>query len=66
MHSDNGIFVSDQFRLDCDNKHQEQYFSGVGAQHHNARSERLIQTIMYMAITFMVHSSYHCAYHGDD
>ena len=38
INSDTGIFVFDQFRLDCDNKHQEQSFFGVGAQHHNARA----------------------------
>ena len=48
MHSTNGIFASDQFYLECDNKHQEKYFSGAGAQHQNERSERAIQTIMYM------------------
>ena len=59
MHSDNGIFVSDKFRLDCDKKHQEKYLSGVGAHNKNARSEREIKTIMYVAGTFMVHSSLH-------
>ena len=38
MHSDNGIFASSQFRLDCDNKNQEQYFSAVGSQNQNARA----------------------------
>ena len=28
-HSDNGIFASDLFRLECDNRHQEQYLSRV-------------------------------------
>ena len=37
MHSDNSIFVSDQFHLDCDNKHQDQSFYVVGAQHQNSR-----------------------------
>ena len=31
MNSDNSFFASGQLRLDCDNKNQEQYFSGVGA-----------------------------------
>ena len=30
MHCDNGIFASDQFHLECNNKHQDQYFSGFG------------------------------------
>ena len=66
MHSDNYIFEYDQFRLDCNKKHQEQYFYGVGAQHHNARVERSIQNIIYMARTFMIHSSLHWKYHGED
>jgi hypothetical protein len=36
-----------------------QLFSGVGTQHQNARAERAIQTIMYMAQTFMVPASLH-------
>ena len=49
LHSDNGIFTSDVFRTDCDDKGQTQSFSAVGAQHQNAMAERAIQTIMYMA-----------------
>ena len=56
-HSDNGIFVSEAYRKDCEGKGQIQSFSGVGAQHQNSRAERPIQTIMYMAWTFMIHSS---------
>ena len=66
MHRDNGIFASSQFRLDYDNKHKEKYFSGVGAQYQNSRLERSIQTIMFMARTFMVCSSLHWTYHGSD
>ena len=56
-HSDNGIFVAVAYRKDCEGKGQTQSFSGVGAQHQNSRAERSIQTIMYMARTFMIHSS---------
>ena len=66
MHSDNGFFVSDQFRLDCDKKYQEKYLCWVGAQHHNARTERAITTIIYVAITFMVRSYLYWRYHGVD
>ena len=59
MYGDNSIFASDQLRLDRDKKHQYQYFSGIGAHNQNARSERAIQTIMYMARNFMVYSSLH-------
>ncbi len=40
-------------------KHQQQTFSGVGAKHQNGRSEQLIQMIMSMACTFMIHVSQH-------
>jgi hypothetical protein len=56
-HSDNGVFVADEFREDCKSKDQKQTFSGVGAKHQNARAERAIQTIMYMARTFMLHAA---------
>ena len=59
LHSDNGVFTAEKFRTDCREKDQTQSFSGVGAQHQNARAERAIQTIMYMARTFMIHVSLH-------
>ncbi len=65
--SDNGVFTSEDFREDCKDKNQEQLFSGVGAQHQNARAERSIQTIMYMARTFMLHVAFDWSdYHVDD
>ena len=65
-HGDNGIFSAEEFRRDCTEKGQTQSFSGVGAQHQNARAERAIQTIMYMARTFMVHASLHWSDRGSD
>ena len=65
-HGDNGIFAADQYRQECIDKGQTQTFSGVGAQFQNAKAERAIQTIMYMARTFMVHSSLHWTEHGVD
>ncbi len=44
-HGDNGIFPAEEYRCDCEEKGQSQSFSGVGAQHQNARAERAIQTI---------------------
>jgi len=44
-HGDNGIFSAEEYRQDCEEKGQSQSFSGVGAQHQNARAERAIQTI---------------------
>ena len=52
--SDNGVFTAEEFREVCTDKNQKQSFSGVGAQHQNTRAERLIQTIMFMACTFML------------
>ena len=57
--SDNGVFTAEEFREDCKNKDQKQSFSGVGAKHQNARAERAIQTVMYMARTFMLHVALH-------
>jgi len=45
-HSDNGVFIAAEFRADCDSKHQQQTFSGVGAKHQNGRAKRSIQTVM--------------------
>jgi len=41
-HGDNGIFSAEEYHRDCDEKGQSQSFSGVGAQHQNARAERAI------------------------
>ena len=64
--SDNGVFKADEFRDDCRNKNQKQSFSGVGAQHMNARAKRSIQTIMYMARSFMIHTALHWSEFGTD
>jgi len=45
---------------------QLQSFSGVGAQYKNSMAERAIQTIMYMAHTFLLHSSLHWTDMGTD
>jgi hypothetical protein len=65
-HGDNGILSAEESRRDCEGKRQSQPFSGVSAQHQNARAERAIQTIMYMACTFMVHASRHWTERGSD
>jgi transposase InsO family protein len=44
-HGDNGIFSAEECRRDCEEKGQSQSFSGVGAQHQNARAERAIHPI---------------------
>jgi hypothetical protein len=50
-HGDNGIFSAEEYRPDCEEKGQSQSFSGVGAQHQNARAERAIQTIANLVPT---------------
>jgi len=65
-HGDYDIFSAEEYRRNCDEKGQSQSFSGVGAQHQNARAERAIQTIMYMAWTFIVHASLHWTERGSD
>jgi hypothetical protein len=58
-HSDNGVFTAQEFRDSCEADRQTQSFSGVGAQHQNAEAERAIQTVMYMARSFMIHAALH-------
>jgi len=65
-HGKNGIFSAEEYCQECMDKEQSQSFSGVGAHHQNARAERAIQTIMYMACSFMVHSSLHWTDRGSD
>ncbi len=65
-HGNNGIFSTEEYCLECKEKGQSQSFSGVGAQHQNAGAERAIQTIMFMAHSFMVHSSLHWTDRGLD
>ena len=57
IHSDNGVFAAEEFKEHCKAKHQEQSFSGVGAQHQNAKAERAIQTGMWMECRFLLHVS---------
>ncbi len=65
-HSDNGIFTAEAFCDSCKEGRQMQSFSGVGAQHQNAEAERAIQTIMYMARSFMIHAALHWGEDGSD
>jgi transposase InsO family protein len=65
-HSDNGVFTAEAFRDSCKEDRQTQSFSGVGAQHQNAEAERAIQTIMYMARSFMIHAALHWGEDGSD
>eukprot|EP00804_Cyclotella_cryptica_P024013 CCRYP_020059-RA/>CCRYP_020059-RA protein AED:0.51 eAED:0.10 QI:0/-1/0/1/-1/1/1/0/69 len=51
--------AADMFCDDCKHNNQTPSFSGVGAKHQNAMAECAIQTIVYMARTFMIHVSLH-------
>ena len=66
LHSDNGVFSAEEFKDECAKKNQTQSFSGVGAQHQNANAEQAIQTIMWMARTFLLHVSMHWTERGVD
>ena len=65
-HSDNGVFTAESFRDACAEQDQTQSFSGVGAKHQNAEAERAIQTIMYMAREFMIHTALNWGDDGSD
>jgi hypothetical protein len=65
-HGNNGVFFAEEYRQECTDKGQSQSFFGVGAQHQNAWAGHAIQTIMYMACCFMVHSLLHWAGRGSD
>ena len=65
-HSDNGVFRAEAFTDSCKEEGQSQTFSGVGAQHQNAEAERAIQTVVYMAIAFMVHCTLYWRKHGSN
>ncbi|KAL7526088.1 hypothetical protein ACHAWF_001625, partial [Thalassiosira exigua] len=54
LNNDNGVFSVEEFKDECAEKNQTQSFSGVGAQYRNAKAERAMQTIMWMARIFLV------------
>ncbi|KAL7525483.1 hypothetical protein ACHAXR_001027, partial [Thalassiosira sp. AJA248-18] len=58
-HSDNGVFSSTAFKLDCDRQSQSYSFSGVGAHHQNGVAERNIQTVAKWARASMLHAAFH-------
>ena len=65
-HGNNGTFTTTEYQHNCNEKWQTQILSGVGSQHQNARAERAIQSIMYMARSFMVHDSLNLSERGSD
>jgi hypothetical protein len=59
-HSDNGSsFTSSGFTARLCEFAQETTFAGAGAHHHNGTAERMIQTIMNMSRTVMLHAAIH-------
>jgi transposase InsO family protein len=60
------VFTAQEFVEACEDDKQTQSFSGVGAQHQNAEAERAIQTVMYMARSFMIHAALHWSEDGSD
>ena len=55
--SDNGIFVSKEFKGDLVRRNQTLRLSGVGAHHQNGVAERSIKTVTYLARTMLIHSA---------
>eukprot|EP00804_Cyclotella_cryptica_P000828 CCRYP_001075-RA/>CCRYP_001075-RA protein AED:0.12 eAED:0.13 QI:0/0/0/1/0/0.25/4/0/1066 len=59
FHSDNGVFISNEFREHCTCLGPTLRFSGVGAHHQNGVAEQAIQTITNMACANMLHATLH-------
>jgi transposase InsO family protein len=57
IHSDNGVFQSQEFRDHCANMNQKLTFSAVGAKHQNAIAENVIRTVCNMARACMIHAT---------
>ena len=55
---DNNPFNKMEWIADCENQHQKTTFSGVGAHHQNY-SERMQQTVFYMARAMLMHFAMH-------
>jgi hypothetical protein len=65
-HSDNGVYNASVFCDNCISKDQSQSFSGVGANHQNAVSERNIQKICYWPRHMMAHAAVYWPSNGAD
>ena len=57
IHTDNGVFNSNEFRQHCESLGQKISFSGVGAKHQNGIAENAIRTVSNMARANMIHAS---------
>ena len=65
-YSKNGIFTAEMFKESCKEDGQTQSFSGVGAQHQNTEAERAIQTVVYMARSFVIRAALNWGEDGSD
>ena len=65
-HSDNRVFTAEAFTASNKEGGRSQTFNGVGAQHKNAETERSIQTVVYMARTFMINCALYQGENGSD
>jgi hypothetical protein len=54
-HSDNGIFLTNEFKTHCDARHIKYLFSGVGAKHQHGIAEQNIKTAAQWARANMLH-----------
>ena len=54
---DNGVYKSQLFKEDLEQRHQKMSYSGVGAHGQNGVAERAIQTVVTSARTMMLHQA---------
>jgi hypothetical protein len=54
-HSNNGIFLSNEFKERCMRQHQKFLFSGIGAKHQNGVTKRNIKTVVQWVRANMLH-----------
>ena len=59
-HTDNGIFNASEFMEDLFKNQQNIRFSEAGASHQNGAAERVINTVVTMSITMLIHAALRC------
>ena len=59
-HTDNGIFNASDFMEDLLKKQQDIRFSWSGASYQNGSAERIIKTVVTMAMTMLMHAALRC------
>ena len=58
--TDNGVFNCSEFMEDLLKKHQNIKFSGYGASHKNGAADRVINTVVIMSRTMLMHAAIRC------